>query len=445
MSKSKALLLFVLIGIQLSAVAQSDPSIFNLQQAVDYALKNNPTLQNAVIDVEIARKKVKETTGLGLPQINASVDYNGQPLIPTSVVPNFIDPNGPPLEFQMGISHSGTAKVTASWLLLDGTYFLGLKAAKEYVEFASRMRANSETETRVNVTTAYYMALIADQTVASIDTNLLSLEKALYDTRALYDNGFVEKIDVSRLELQVNNLKIQRQRMNDQRNLAYRILKFQMGMDVNAPITLTDNLPALMGVSGTQDTTAQVKYGNRSDYQVLAQSQVLNNLNVRRYQMGYLPSLSTFGSHQQNTFATDGNFSDLGNKFYGGTMWGLTLRVPIFSGFQRQAQVQQARLETIKTRNDLKNMERVIDNEVFQARNNYITTIQTVENQLKNYELSKEIQQIAQSKFEEGLGSSLEVSTANSDLLQAETNYLSAVYDMLVAELQYKKALGTLK
>jgi len=168
-------------------------------------------------------------------------------------------------------------------------------------------------------------------------------------------------------------------------------------------------------------------------------------LNVRRYQMGYLPSLSAFGSHTENSFATENNFGDLGNKFYGGTTWGLSLRVPIFSGFQRNAKVQQARLETIKTRNDLNRLENAIENEVFNTKNVFLTAVQTVENQRLNYELSVEIREIAQAKFEEGVGTSLEVTTANSDLLQAETNYLSAIYDMLVAEINYKKALGLLK
>ncbi len=445
MNKLKPILLALLIGTSMATMAQTESSTMSLQQAVDYALKNNPSLKNADIDIEIAKKQVLETASLGLPQISGQVDYTGQPQIGTTVVPNFIDPTGPPLEFQMGISHTASAKVSANWLLVDGTYFLGLKAASQYVELASRMRANTETETRVNVSQAYYMALIADQSILTIDSNIVTLQKAHDDTKALFENGFAEKIDVSRLALQLNNLKIQRQNVENQRNYAYRILKFQMGMDVNKPLSLSGNLRAFMLAASSTDTSSTLSYTNRPDYQVLSQTQVLNNLNVRRYQMGYLPSLSAFGSHTENSFATENNFGDLGNKFYGGTTWGLSLRVPIFSGFQRNAKVQQARLETIKTRNDLNRLENAIENEVFNTKNVFLTAVQTVENQRLNYELSVEIREIAQAKFEEGVGTSLEVTTANSDLLQAETNYLSAIYDMLVAEINYKKALGLLK
>ena len=442
MTRYTLLFLVLFAGFSSSLYAQDQGSNLSLQQAIDYALKNNPNLQNAKVDVEIARKKVLETTAIGLPHINGEVSYTGAPQIATQVVPNFIDPSGPPLEFQMGISHTGMAKINANWLLADGTYFLGLKAAKQYVELASRSMASTEVETRINVSKAYYMALIGDQSILTLDSNIRTLQKTLDDTRAMYENGFAEKIDVSRLQLQMSNLKIQLEKTKNQRDYAYRILKFQMGMDVETPIMLTDKLLTLQVNAGTMDTSAKVSPENRPEYQMLMQQQVLNEMNVTRYQMGYLPSLSAFGAHQQNTFAVKDQFSELGKTFYGGTTWGLSLKVPIFSGMQRSAQVQQARLETIKTRNDLNNLENVIKNEAFNARANYLTASMTMHSQQQNYELAKEIRDIAQAKYDAGVGTSLEVTLSNQDLLQAETNYLNAIYEFLVAEIEYKKALG---
>lgn len=414
----------------------------SLQQAIDYALQFNPSVQNALLDVEIARKKVLETAAIGIPQVNATFDYTGQPLIPTTVVPNFVDPAGPPLEFRMGISHTANMKVNANWLLADGTYFLGLNAAKRYVELSNRIKSNVETETRANVTQAYYTALLSTQTLIAINANIETLQKSYEQVAALHANGLAEKIDVSRLSLQLNNLKVQKQKLENQKEMAHRMLKQLMGMDVETPLELSDDLKNLMVNMQNVDTSAKANPVNRPEYKVLEQNQVLNNMNVKRYQMGYLPSLSAFGSHQQNTFATENNFSDLGNIFYGGTMWGLQLRVPIFSGFQRHAQVQQARLETVKTRNEMNNLTRVIQNDVNQSRNQYITALKNVEIQKESFDLSKDIQRIAQAKYSEGVGSSLELTTANGDLLQAETNYLAAIYELLVAEMQYKKSLG---
>lgn len=446
MIKLQSLFLAIAVGAGISASAQDQPTTMSLQQAIDYGLKNNPSLQNANVDVEIARKKVKETASIGFPQISGELNYTGQPQIATMLVPNFQDPdNLPPMEFKMGISHTGTAKIQANWLLLDATYLLGLKASREYVELAGRMRASTEIETKINITKAYYMALIGDQSVVLLDSTIHMLQQSHDEVKALFDAGFAERIDVQRLALQLSNLKIQRDQTDNQRKFAYRLLKFQMGMDVNAPLTLTDRLFQLKDRAGNLDTTAQVSMESRPEFSLLAQQQILNRMNETRFKRAALPSLVAFGSHQQVTYATEGNFNDLGDKFYGGTMWGVSVRVPIFSGFQQKALLQQAQLTSLKTRTDLRNLESAIQNDVFAARANYVTATRTLENQNANFELAKEIREIAAAKYQEGVGSSLELTTANNDLLVAETNYLSAIYDLLVAEIEYNRALGRIK
>lgn len=441
MNKLKSLFLTLCVGFGIQAHAQDQTGPMTLQQAIDYGLKNNPALKNANVDVEIARKKVKETAAIGLPHINGSIDYTGQPQIAAMVIPSFTDPNKTQ-EFRMGISHTGAAKIQATWLILDGSYLLGLKASKEYVELASRMRASSEIDTRVNISKAYYMALIGDQSVTLLDSTIKMLQQSHNDVKALFEAGFAERIDVQRLSLQLNNLKIQREQTHNQREFAYRLLKFQMGMDVNAPLLLSDELYQLKDLAGKLDTAAKPNLESRPDYSLLTQTQVLNKMNETRYKMGYLPSLSGFGSHQQTTYAMEGNFGDLGSKYYGGTTWGLSLRIPIFNGFQQNALLQQAQLASLKTHNDLRMLESAVENDVFYARTHYVTAKKTVENQNENYELAKEIREIAAAKYQEGVGSSLEVTTSNNDLLVAETNYLSAIYDLLVAEIEYNKALG---
>lgn len=447
MNKLKRLLIIAALFAFVNVGAQSqETKKMTLQEAVDFAKKNNPALQNADIDVRIAKQKVNEVASAGLPQISAQADYTGNPQIATTVVPNFINPAGPPtLEFQMGISHTLSGKINANWLLLDGTYFLGLKAASQYVTMASLMRANTAVETELNVTKAYYLALIADESMGLIESNITALEKTYEDTKALQENGFAEKVDKQRLELQLSNLKTQQTKIKDQRDMSYRILKFQMGMDVNAGIELTDSLKGLIEKVSLLSMNDSVNYEARPEFKMLQQQQVLNNLNTRRYQFGYLPTLSAFGSHQQNSFAIENQFSDLGKKFYGGTTWGLSLKIPIFDGFYKHSLIQQTRLESLKTDNDIRNIEFVIENDVFQAKRNYETAVKAYEDQKKNLELAKEIRDISNIKQEQGVGSSLEVTNANNDLKQAENNYLTAIYDLLVAELNYKKALGQIK
>jgi outer membrane protein TolC len=369
----------------------------------------------------------------------------GQPQIPTMLVPNFTNPGGPPLEFQMGISNSLTAKVQVNQLLFDGTFFLGLRAAKEYVELANNMIATTEAETELNVTKAYYLALITAENVTLVEENLKVIEKIYSDTKALKENGFAEKIDVQRLELQVSNLKIQLTRLGDQREITLKLLKFHMGMDVNKEIVLTDKLADLMTKVMALDADGKITYNSRPEYKVLEQGQVLNQLNLKRYRVGYLPSLYGFASHQQQTFAVKGEIGNLGNKFYGGTMVGLSLQIPIFDGLRKHSLTQQTKLQILQTQNNLLNLELAIQNEVFMARTRFQTVVLEVENQKKNMELADNIYKIAEAKFKEGVGSSFEVTTANNDKKMAETNYLNAIYDLLIAEISYKKAIGQIK
>lgn len=437
-----ALLAFATAGAQTTPAGQ-----LSLQQAVDFAKKNNPNLQNADLDVKIAKQQVNEVASAGLPQISASVDYTGNPQIATTVVPNFINPGQGPatLEFQMGISHTLSGKINANWLLLDGTYFLGLKAATQYVSMASLVRANTAVETEINVTKAYYLALIADESDVLIQSNIDALQKTYDDTKALYETGFVEEIDKQRLELQLSNLKTQQTRIKDQKEISYRILKFQMGMKLDSNVVLSDSLLGLISKVTPLSASDSIQYDARPEYRILQQQTVLNLLNTRRYQFGYLPSLSAFGSHQQNSFALKDNFSELGTKFYGGTTWGLSLKIPIFDGMYKHSLIQQTRLESLKTQNELFNLERAIENDVFQSKRNYLTALKAYEDQNKNYELAKHIRDIANTKQEQGVGSSLEVTNANNDLKTAENNYLTAIYDLLVAEVNYKKALGKIQ
>lgn len=443
MNKTIFLFLISFAFVGLPALAQENNQ-FTLLQAVEYAKKNNPTLKNAKVDIEIARKKVLETTAMGIPQISGALDYTGQPRIPVTVVPNFINPNDPPLEFRMGISHQLSAKLNVNWLLLDGTYFLGLKAASQYVQMASVMQANTEVETEINVTKAYYLALLAEQSLELMESNIQTLQKTTNETKALFQAGFAELLDYQRLELQLSNIKTQKQKLLDQKEFSVRILKFQMGYPVDQDIKLSDDLAALLKRTGTPATNS-TSFDQRPEMKILQQQQVLNKLNASRYVVSNFPSLSVWGQHQQNTFATEDQFSTLGDRYFGGTLWGFSLRVPIFGGMQRIAQYQQAKLEINKTNNNIDNLKLAVSNEVFQTSAQYRTALASVEIQKANLDLAKEIYGITEKKFKEGVGSSLEVTNANNDLKNAENNYVNAIYELLMADLEYKKAMGLIK
>lgn len=438
----KISILFFMIVLSNALIAQSDS--LTLDDAISLAKKNNRNLLNTKADVDIAHSKVKETASIGLPQLSGSVDYVGQPVIPTSVVPNFINPNDPPLEFQMGISNSLTAKVSLTQLIFDGTYFLGLKAAKEYVKLAEKNMSATQVETIINVSQAYFMVLLIEENQKLTDANLSLVEKTFQQTKGLFENGFAEKLDIQRLNLQLSNLKTLRNKLQDQHEYALRILKLQMGLDLNKNVALSDKLnDVLAKTTLNTDYTGSAK--QRPEFQALEQLQVLNHMDKKRYRLGYLPSLAGFLTHQQQSFATEGEIAKLGDRFYAGTLLGLSLQVPIFDGFYKRSKVEQAEKQIYKTNNQLLDLTAAIQNEQFTAKMRFARAKEELENQKANLEIAKDINRIATAKYNEGVGSSLELIAAGNELKTAETNYLAAVYELLSANLELNKANGSIK
>jgi outer membrane protein TolC len=439
----KISIVFFMIVLSNAILAQGES--LTLDDAISLAKKNNRNLLNAKAEIDIAYGKVKETASIGLPQLSGSVDFVGQPVIPTSVVPNFINPNDPPLEFKMGISNSLNAKLSLTQLIFDGTYFLGLKAAKEYVKLAEKNMSATQTETIINVSQAYFMVLLIEENQKLTDANLSLVEKTFQQTKGLFENGFAEKLDIQRLNLQLSNLKTLRNKLQDQHEYALRILKLQMGLDLNKNVALSDKLNDVLAKTTLNNTDYTGSAKQRPEFQALEQLQVLNHMDKKRYRLGYLPSLAGFLTHQQQSFATEGEIANLGNRFYPGTLVGLSLQVPIFDGFYKRSKVEQAQKQIYKTNNQLLDLNAAIQNEQFTAKMRFARAKEELENQKANLEIAKDINRIATAKYNEGVGSSLELIAAGNELKTAETNYLAAVYELLSANLELNKANGSIK
>jgi outer membrane protein TolC len=416
---------------------------YSLKEAVDFAKKNNYSLKNNKLDVIASQKKVNEVLAMGLPQINASANLINNVKIPVQVVPNFLQPvMGGPDNLELAFSRPYTSGITlsANQLLFDGTFILGVKASKEFVNLAQLNLSRTQIETEVNVSKAYYLVLLFDANEQMMQKNIVSLTKTKSDLEQFYKNGFSEKVDVDRLTLQLSNLSLQKDKIHDQLQVAKMILKLQMGLPVNDSIVLSDGLEKLYEVSKSMAIEEKANYSTRIEYKMLQQQLTLNNMDKKRYQVGYLPSFFLFANHQQNAFGDD--LGALYDKFYPGTSVGLSMTLPIFDGLKKHAQTQQARIGISKTENDIKNFENVIDQQVYQSKANYLRSGQQLEIQRGNLKLAQEIYDRMDIKYKNGVGSSLELTTAQTDLETARTNFLTTVYEYFVAEMELKKALG---
>jgi outer membrane protein len=440
--KYKYLTLLLCLFSIIDARAQLTDTVahFSLQEAIDYAQRNQSSIQNAKIDEEIAANTVKQTVGIGLPQVSGNLNFNDFLKVPTNLLPGeFFGQPGTQVPVQFGVKYQSSFGLELNQLLFDGTYLVGLQASKTYRELSSKSLKRSRIETAVAVSKAYYSVLVSNEQLSLLDANLLRLKKTLNDTKALYANGFVEKIDVDRLTVLNNNLETERENVIRLLDLNVNLLKFQMGMSIQSKLTLKDSIAGLQVVQAfaVSDTSA---YKNRIEYSLLETQKKLNELDLKRYKSQFLPSLSAFGSTSQSLQSN--NFGTLFDRSFPTTVIGFRLAVPIISGGIKLYQVRNAKLEILKTQNNLVNLKNGISLEVEQAQTTYRNGLKSLENQNRNMELAQEVLRVTKIKYEQGVGSSIEVTTAETSLKEAQNNYINALYDLLINKVNMDKALG---
>ena len=411
-----------------------DTTELSIIQAIEFALTNNATLKNAYADIAIADQTVKETKAIGLPKINGQLQL--QDAIQRQV---FVFPvNGVPTPIRIGNKYNTVAAINASWLLFDASYFLGLKAAKEYTNLAKTNTSKTISDIKIDIAKTYFSALIVKENLELVNTSYTTLENTYNQVKATNKEGFIEELDVDRLKLQLNNLNVSKQKLKDQYEIVLGLLKYKMGMAIERPVKLTDNINSINDKFIAPDTSSTIDFNGRSDYQVLQQSLSLNKLNVKRFEYGKLPNLAAAFTYQQSNFGEKIDFS----KWYDNYFVAVQLNVPIFNGFANDAKIQKAKIEQLKMENTINNVENGLKLDLLQTKLKYQRAMDYSAQQKENLELANKILRITTIKYNEGVGSNLEMITANQDVKQSQTNYFSALYDLLVAKLDFQVATG---
>ena len=438
-------------------VSAQDAQPFSLQEAIEYAKLNHPDVKVKILNIEDAEQQIIENRAIGIPQVNAGMDYQYFVDIPTQILPDFISPTVyaileaedlitdpmPPIPqsvpAQFGTKHNLSANLNVSALIFDGSYFVGLKAAREYREFTDAELQNTIADVRINVINSYLPILILDETATTIRKNIEKITSVYEETKAYYEEGFVERLDVDRLELSIANLETELEAVEIQRSTATNALKFAMGYPIEGNIELTDDMESVLNNSiGDELAMAKLDYNLRPDYVLANEGIQLNELNIKLQKSSFLPSIGAFGSYQQSLLT-----NDLSNgEWYPTTVLGLNLNVPIFSGLGKKAKVSRAEIDLQQSIEQLNYLESAISLEVENARSTYLNARKRLENRKKNMDLAERIYNTTQTKYSEGVGSSLEVNQAEQDVYTAQQNYYQAVFDVLTAESALAKALG---
>lgn len=456
---------------------------FSLAEAQEYAVQNNLNVKNSRLDIEAARGQVNEVKAVGLPQVNATVGYNYNVTLPASLVPSdafggadtlYFAPGGflpdptdpvttdgigflpvlqPPAdaipEFQkltFGTKNNFSTKLEVSQLVFDGSYLLGLKAAQMFVERAQKSAMKSEQDIKNSIAEAYFAVLVAGKNVSLLEDNTKILDKVLFETTQLYENGFVEELEVDRLKLSLANLKTQIENTKRAVMLTTNLLKFQMGLPLDKEITLSDTLEDYI-TNAEQEITADVlglqntALENRVEVKLTDIQNTFRDLDIQQIKAKYLPSVAAFFSYQ---FAFQSNNLKLweSEQWIPSGLVGVQVNVPIFDGFQKRSQLEQRYVTQKQAFNTHSLMQESIRLEVMNAQKSYINAFSQLQSQQKNIDLAQKIYDVTLIKYKEGIGSSLEVNQAESSLTETQGLYISALYDLVVAKTNLDKALG---
>jgi len=438
---------------------------FSVTQSVDYAMKNATEVKNALLDIKIQKQKNREITSAALPQLNGNITISHNLDIPVQSIPNFISPatyqvlvqegvkdgNGNPiafpaegfgnLAFPFGTPWTASAGADLSQLLFDGQVFIGLQARSASIKYITAQSEVTKEQIAVNVQKIYFQLVVAKQQMSSLTANIDRAEKLLNDTREIYNNGFAERLDVDKVNVQLNNLITEKLKLENQIASGNAGLKLLMNMPQSDTLNLTDTLTDENIKDGLLDEAYD--YKNRKEFQMFEAAKKLGNFNVRRYKLSYLPTVAFFGNYSKSAQREEFDFFNKGTWFTGSTI-GLQIKVPIFDGFGRAARVAQAKLELEKINNQSDQLKGSIDNDVKQARLKIKTAILTMDNQKRNMQLAEEVYNSTVLKYEQGLGSNQEIYNAQAELKVAQNNYYSSFYDAIIARIDYLKATGKL-
>lgn len=425
------------------AVGHGQTAQLSLADAQAYALEHNISVQNAALQIEDARGSVNELLRTGLPQVNAEVGYTHFPALPTSLIPaEFVGGTaGEFEELQFGTKHNARAGLTLNQLLFDGTYLVGLKAARMFVDLQRKEVERTESQVRAEVARAYYAVLIAGENVRLLKQNLEVASKLHYETQQIFDAGYVEEIEVDRLKLTLDNVQTQINSAERQHELAASLLKFQIGMDLSEPIALTDSLRSLTTTHGDLAATT-ADHQLRKEWEIVEMQKNLVEVNIKRLTRGYYPSLSLWGNYEYSAQRSSFDFFEADKPWFQMASWGVTLKVPIFDSFQKAASIQKEKNRLQMVMNSREQLRQSINLEVAQAQTAYTNAREQLNTQTGNLALAEKIMNTARMKYAEGVGSSLEVNSAQTTLLQTQTALINALYELLIAKTDLEKALG---
>ncbi|HMF71014.1 MAG TPA: TolC family protein, partial [Flavitalea sp.] len=323
---------------------------FSVKESVDFALKNSVQVKNALLSINIQQQTNREITGAAYPQINGDVALTDYLKIPVNLLPGELagQPQGTFIPVQFGTKWSGNYGLNAKQILFDGQVFVGLQARKASMDYARKNVEVTSEQIKANVYKIYYQLVIAKKQMEVVDVNIDRAKKLLNDTKELYKNGFAERLDVDKVNVNVSNLNTEKTKLQNQLEAGYVGLKYLMGMPIRNELILTDSLTEEQIKSNVLDD-GSFKFDDRKEFEALKLQEELNKYNIKRYKYTYIPTVSLTGNYTRNAYRTKFDYFKSGDSYpwFTTAFIGVNINIPIFDGFAKDARIKKSRYELL--------------------------------------------------------------------------------------------------
>ena len=426
-------------------VGQELPEQVSLEQAVAFGKDNNRQILNANREVQRAYKERWSTIAIGLPQVRANASYQNFIELPTSLIPAqfFGGKEGEFAEVQFGTPQTVVAGVTLDQLIFDGSYLVGLEATKVYLAISENILEKTMLEIRKSIISTYSSILLVQENIKFLKKNRNSLEANLNEVRELFRNGFEEEESVEQLRLTLSGIETQLRYAQNTEKITFNMLKLLMGYPTTTPLTLTDTLETL-----TTEGLFEEKFDSNPnlsgniDIKIATNNLKSESLLFKFEKSKNLPRLSAFINGNYTGNSETFSFTDSQQKWFGASLFGINLNVPVFSSLNRRSQSQKAKIAVDQAQTTLEETEERINIEFQAAQNEYRLAVETYFTNKENLALASRIEEKNQSKYFEGLSSSFELRQAQLQLYTAQNNYITAIQNVIQKKLNLETLLN---
>ena len=433
-NKIKNLIFWFIVSAGL-ANAQS----FSLKQAQDYAIENYFESVNAGLDIKKSKARIWENIAMGLPQVNASGSYRYAADLEFDFDLSGGLPPGQDFIAVFAADNISQGKIQASQLIFDGSYIVGLQAAKKYYEFTKLDKEKTNNEVKKMVSSSYYLVLVAEENIKVLEGSFENMEASIDQTKQLVEQGFVEETELDQLMLIKSDLESTLQSAIQSKDVALKMLKLNLGIEISSDVTLSDSLPGIMEeVNMDALLTQQFDAAGNPDLQVLEAQRDLLRLNVKRFKAQRLPTIAAFYAYQNTAYQFDWDWLK-DASWYDAQNVGVSVSIPLISSGQQGAVIKQAKLELTKMENTLEYAQRAFNIQFTNAINDLNTKNTNYGNAKKSLKIAEKIFDRTTVKYKEGLSSSFELSQMKNQVLQSQGKYIQSLFDVLSAKAELDK------